>query len=73
MIFVLTGILPGMTREEAKSKIEAAGGKVAASVSGKTTFVVAGEDAGSKLTKARTLNIKIITEEELRILLARTK
>jgi DNA ligase (NAD+) len=65
MTFVLTGTLPRLTREEAKQKIEAAGGKVAAAVSKKTTFVVAGEDAGSKLDKARALNISIIGEEEL--------
>ena len=58
-----------MTREEAKYKIEAAGGKVAAAVSRKTSFVVAGEDAGSKLEKARTLNIRVIGEPELRRML----
>jgi DNA ligase (NAD+) len=73
MTFVLTGSLPGMTREEARAKIETAGGKVATAVSGKTTFVVAGEDAGSKLAKARSLNIKIIGEEELRALLSRSR
>lgn len=65
MTFVLTGTLPRMSREEAKATIEAAGGKVAAAVSKKTTWVVAGEDAGSKLEKARLLNIPIITEEQL--------
>ena len=54
-----------MSREEAKYKIEAAGGKVAAAVSGKTSYVVAGEDAGSKLDKARSLNIPVIGEAEL--------
>jgi DNA ligase (NAD+) len=69
LTFVLTGTLPRMTREEAKYRIEAAGGKVAASVSGKTSFVVAGDDAGSKLDKAKSLNIRIIGEEELREML----
>jgi DNA ligase (NAD+) len=65
MTFVLTGTLPRMTREEAKYRIEAAGGKVATAVSGKTSFVVAGEDAGSKLNKAKALGIAIIGEVEL--------
>jgi DNA ligase (NAD+) len=67
---VLTGTLPTLAREEAKALIEAAGGKVAGSVSKKTHFVVAGEDAGSKLDKARQLGVAIIDEGELRILLA---
>ena len=65
LTFVLTGTLPSMTREEAKEKIEAAGGKVTGSVSAKTNYVVAGEEAGSKLDKARTLNIPVIGEPEL--------
>lgn len=67
--FVLTGTLPSMTREEAKAKIEAAGGKVAGSVSKKTSFVVAGEDAGSKLEKARELGIAILNQEQLEAML----
>jgi DNA ligase (NAD+) len=69
-IFVLTGTLPSLAREEAKALIEAAGGKVAGSVSKKTHFVVAGEDAGSKLEKARELGVAVIDEGELRALLA---
>ncbi len=63
--FVLTGTLPTLTREEAKEKIEAAGGKVAGAVSSKTSFVVAGDEAGSKLDKAASLGIKAIDEAEL--------
>jgi DNA ligase (NAD+) len=62
--FVLTGTLPTLKRNEAKAKIERAGGKVTSSVSKKTDFVVAGEDAGSKLDKAQTLGITVLTEAE---------
>ena len=62
--FVLTGTLPTMTREEAAAKIEAAGGKVSGSVSKKTDFVLAGAEAGSKLEKAKELQVKIIAERE---------
>lgn len=65
MTFVLTGTLPTLKREEAKARIEACGGKVTGSVSKKTTVVVAGEDAGSKLTKAEALNLPIWDEAEL--------
>ncbi len=63
--FVLTGTLPTLSREEATAKIEAAGGKVSGSVSKKTHYVVAGEEAGSKLEKAKTLGVAMIDEAEL--------
>ena len=65
MTFVLTGTLPTMKRSEASRLIEQNGGKTSSSVSKKTTYVLAGEDAGSKLTKAQSLGIKIISEQEL--------
>ncbi len=64
MIFVLTGGLENYSRKEAEEIIESFGGKTSSSVSKKTTYVLAGEDGGSKLTKAQTLGITIITEEE---------
>ena len=64
-VVVLTGSFPTLSREVAKERIEAAGGKVSGSVSKKTSFVVAGEDAGSKLDKARDLGVEIIEEAEL--------
>ena len=67
--FVLTGTLPTLTRDDAKDMIEAAGGKVSGSVSKKTDYVVAGEEAGSKLDKARELGVTVIDEDALRGLL----
>ena len=66
MTFVITGTLPGFTRQEAKEYIQARGGKVTGSVSKKTTYLVAGEAAGSKLAKAQDLNIAILDENSLR-------
>ena len=65
MVFVLTGTLPTLSRTEAKQKIEAAGGKVTGSVSAKTSAVVAGEEAGSKLEKAHELGIEVWSESRL--------
>lgn len=67
--FVLTGTLPTMTRSEASKIIEQNGGKTSSSVSKKTSYVLAGEDAGSKLTKAQTLGITVISEEEFKLML----
>ena len=64
--FVLTGTLPSLKRDEAKALIEKFGGKASGSVSKKTSYVLAGEEAGSKLTKAQELGIEIITEEQFR-------
>ena len=66
MTFVITGTLPGMDRKEAQALVEANGGKVSGSVSKKTTYLLAGENAGSKLTKAQELGTNIIDEAEFR-------
>jgi DNA ligase (NAD+) len=66
---VITGTLPSLSRDRARQLIEQAGGKVSATVSRKTSYVVVGEDAGSKLVKARELGIDTLTEDELRTLL----
>jgi DNA ligase (NAD+) len=65
LTFVLTGTLPNLTREAAKEKIESAGGRVSGSVSKKTDYVVAGEEAGSKLDKATSLGVKVLDEAGL--------
>jgi DNA ligase (NAD+) len=70
--FVLTGTLPNLTREEASELIVNAGGKVTSAVSKKTNYVVAGEEAGTKLTKAESLGIAVIDEDALRELLSGT-
>ena len=70
-IFVLTGTLPSMTREEATAKIETLGGHVSSSVSKKTDYVVTGKEAGSKLNKAKQVGVRILNEAELRKTLAR--
>jgi DNA ligase (NAD+) len=64
-VLVLTGTLPRRSRDEATAAIETAGGKVVSSVSKKTTAVVAGEEAGSKLEKAKALGVPIWTEDDL--------
>ncbi len=65
LTFVLTGTMPELTREDAKARIEAAGGRVSGSVSKKTSYLVAGEDAGSKLDKARELKVPVIEQAQL--------
>ena len=69
MTFVLTGELVGFTRDEAKDMIRKEGGSVSSSVSKKTDFVLAGENAGSKLQKAEQLGVKVLTEEEFKKML----
>ena len=67
--FVLTGTLASMSRDDAQAAIERLGGKVTGSVSRKTSFLVVGSDAGSKLDKARELGVAILTDEEFRALI----
>lgn len=69
-MFVITGTLPRRSRDACKAAIEAAGGKVTGSVSRKTDFLVAGEKAGSKLTKAEKLGVTVIDEDALDAMLA---
>jgi len=69
LTFVLTGSLPTLTREAAKELIESAGGRVSATVSKKTSYLVAGEDSGSKLDRARALGVPVLDESALRALL----
>ena len=66
MTVVITGTLPGLSRGEATALVENAGGRVTSSVSKKTSFVVAGDEAGSKLDKATELGVEVIDEAELR-------
>ena len=65
LTFVLTGAFPTLKREDAKKRIESAGGKVASAVSTKTSYVVAGDEAGSKLERATELNIPVLDEPGL--------
>lgn len=64
--FVITGTLPSMSRDEAKTYIEAYGGKVSGSISKKTSYLVAGEAAGSKLDKANSLGVPVLSEDDLK-------
>jgi DNA ligase (NAD+) len=68
--FVLTGTLPTLNRRKAQDLIESAGGKVSSSVSRNTTFLLAGEEAGSKLAKAKSLGVEVIDEDILWKILA---
>ena len=70
LTFVITGTLAGMKRDEAASLITANGGKVSSSVSAKTSYLLCGSDAGSKLAKAEKLGVPIIGEDELHALIA---
>ena len=65
LTFVITGTLPNLSRKEAQARIEQAGGKVTGSVSKKTNYLLAGEAAGSKLEKAQSLGVTVLSEEDL--------
>ena len=69
-VWVLTGTLHNMTRDEGKQRLQKLGAKVTGSVSAKTTALLAGEKAGSKLTKAQNLGVKVVTEEEFMALMS---
>ena len=71
-IFVFTGVLAGLTRDQAKQLVEERGGQVSSSVSKKTSYVVAGEEAGSKLEQASKLGISVLTEKEFRELIEKS-
>ena len=73
LTFVITGTLEGMTRDEAKALIVAQGGKVSGSVSKKTAYLLAGENGGSKLTKAQELGVSVISLERLREMIAQVE
>ena len=73
LTFVITGTLPTLSRDEVKERIERAGGKIAAAISKKTSYLVAGEETGSKLEKARALKIPVIDESELLGMLAKAE
>jgi len=73
LTFVLTGTLPSLSRDDAKSLIEAAGGKVTGSVSSKTDYLIAGADAGSKLAKAHELKVPVLDEQELHALIDKAR
>jgi DNA ligase (NAD+) len=71
-VYIITGTLPTLSRSEATKRVEAAGGKIGSSVSKRTTAVVAGDDPGTKLDRARTLGVPVIDEAELLRRLAQT-
>jgi DNA ligase (NAD+) len=73
LVFVVTGTLPSLSREQAQELIKSHGGKVTGSVSSKTNYLLAGENAGSKLSKAQELGVPVISEEQLRDLIGNQK
>jgi DNA ligase (NAD+) len=70
LTIVITGSFTGITREEATEALQKLGAKVAGSVSGKTSLLIAGEEAGSKLAKAQALGVRVVGEQELKALLS---